>query len=141
MSGKKTYKVVIDTNVFVSSFFGGLPRQTIDLWKNGQIILCLSQDIVEEYMEVLIRLGVTDKKSLEDLSGLFARGWNCLYAGVTPDLSVIQEDSGDDKFLECAIALDAGFIISGDQHLKKLKKYFHIRIMSPREFMDFLNEV
>ncbi len=96
---------------------------------------------MEEYMEVLIRLGVTDKKSLEDLSGLFARGWNCLYAGVTPDLSVIQEDSGDDKFLECAIALDAGFIISGDQHLKKLKKYFHIRIMSPREFMDFLNEV
>jgi len=38
-------RVVIDTNVFVSSFFGGTPRKIIDLWKNRDITLCLSRDI------------------------------------------------------------------------------------------------
>ncbi|MEW6201083.1 MAG: putative toxin-antitoxin system toxin component, PIN family, partial [bacterium] len=41
-------KVVIDTNVFVSSFFGGNPRRIIDLWSKGKITLCLSKDILDE---------------------------------------------------------------------------------------------
>jgi putative PIN family toxin of toxin-antitoxin system len=55
-------KVVIDTNVFISSFFGGVPREIINLWKKGEIVLCLSQEIIEEYLEVLNRLGLKDKK-------------------------------------------------------------------------------
>jgi predicted nucleic acid-binding protein len=39
-------KVVIDTNVLVSSFFGGKPLEVINLWKNGKITLCLSKDIL-----------------------------------------------------------------------------------------------
>ena len=42
-------KVVIDTNVFISSFFGGNPKNIIDLWKKGEIKLCLSREIVDEY--------------------------------------------------------------------------------------------
>ncbi|MFH1025416.1 MAG: PIN domain-containing protein, partial [Nitrospirota bacterium] len=34
-------RVVIDTNVFVSSLFGGNPRKVIDLWKEEKITLCL----------------------------------------------------------------------------------------------------
>jgi len=30
-------KMVIDTNVFVSSFFGGHPRRIIDLWREGRL--------------------------------------------------------------------------------------------------------
>ena len=43
-------KVVIDTNVFISSFFGGNPKKIIDLWKKGEIKLCLSREIVNEYV-------------------------------------------------------------------------------------------
>jgi predicted nucleic acid-binding protein len=43
----------IDTNVFVSSFFGGNPKKIIDLWKNEEIVLCLSKDILDEYIDVL----------------------------------------------------------------------------------------
>ncbi|MBF0274763.1 MAG: putative toxin-antitoxin system toxin component, PIN family [Nitrospinae bacterium] len=43
--------MVIDTNVLVSSFYGkGSPRKIIDLWKNGEIIVCLSKEIVDEYI-------------------------------------------------------------------------------------------
>ncbi|MCD6397423.1 MAG: PIN domain-containing protein, partial [Spirochaetaceae bacterium] len=54
-------KVVIDTNIFVSSFFGGVPREIINYWKVGKITLCLSQSIIEEYLEVLNRLGLKNK--------------------------------------------------------------------------------
>ena len=49
-------KIVIDTNVFVSSVFGGLPRQVVQLWFDGRIMLCLSEPIVTEYPRVLREL-------------------------------------------------------------------------------------
>jgi len=63
-------RVVVDTNVFVSSFFGGIPRKIVDLWKKGQIILCLSKPIVEEYVEVLRRLGLQNEIELKGIDGV-----------------------------------------------------------------------
>ncbi len=129
-------KVVIDTNVFVSSFFGGIPKQIIDLWKQGDITLCLSQDIIEEYLLVLNRLGLKDKEEINSLTRLFAESYNAVFTSNTPDLNVVIDDPDDDKFLECAVALDCKIIVSGDQHLKDLKKYIDIKILSPRDFID-----
>ncbi|MBI4684625.1 MAG: putative toxin-antitoxin system toxin component, PIN family, partial [Nitrospirae bacterium] len=50
-------KAVIDTNIFVSSFFGGNPKKIIDLWKNEKITLCLSHTVLDEYIDVLRRIG------------------------------------------------------------------------------------
>jgi predicted nucleic acid-binding protein len=41
-------RVVVDTNVLVSSFFGGKPREVMELWRDGQFVLCLSDDILAE---------------------------------------------------------------------------------------------
>ncbi len=129
-------RVVIDTNVFISSFFGGAPRQIIGLWKNGEIVLCLSQEIVEEYLKVLNRLGLKDKNEIENLTKLFAEGYHSIFAAKTPKIDVIEDDPDDNKFLECAVALDSKIVISGDRHLKEIKKYIDIDILSPREFID-----
>lgn len=131
-------KVVIDTNVFISSFFGGIPRAIIDQWKNGEIILCISQDIIEEYLEVLNRLGLEDKDEIDLLCRLFAEGYHSIFAAKTPNLNVVIDDPDDDKFLECAVALDCKMVISGDKHLKNIKKYIDIEILSPREFVNRL---
>ena len=92
-------KVVIDTNVFVSSFFGGNPRRVIDLWKSGKITLCISRDIVDEYIEVLARLGLVEEHDLKGLLGLFAKGFHCIFTHKTPELRVVKEDPDDDKFI------------------------------------------
>ena len=134
-------KVVIDTNVFISSFFGGLPRKIIDFLKNGNIVLCLSQAIIEEYLAVLNRLGLRDKKEISNLTRLFAEGYNSIFTTKTIKIEVVKDDSDDNKFLECAVALDSKIIISGDKHLKSIKKYIDIEIMSPREFIDFYNKI
>jgi putative PIN family toxin of toxin-antitoxin system len=128
-------RVVIDTNVFISSFFGGVPREVITLWKDGEIIICLSQAIIEEYIEVLYRLGIEDNE-IKKLIKLFAEGYSSIFTLHTPNISIVKDDPDDNKFIECAVELNSKIIISGDKHLLKIKKYIDIRILSPREFID-----
>jgi len=128
-------RVVVDTNVFVSSFFGGNPRKIIDLWKSGLITLCLSKPIVDEYVAVLERLGLQDARELEELLSLFASGFHAVFAARTPQLQVVEEDPDDDKLIECAVALKAQFIISGDKAVTVVQNYMGIHIMNPRDFL------
>lgn len=128
-------KVVIDTNVFVSSFFGGNPRKIIDLWKREEIALCLSKDILDEYVEVLNRLGLTDETLLKELLSLFGSGFNLHFTGKTPSLPVVKSDPDDDKFIECAVALKAQVIITGDRALRSVGAFMGIRIVTPEQFL------
>jgi putative PIN family toxin of toxin-antitoxin system len=126
-------KAVVDTNVFVSSFFGGNPRKVIDLWKTGELTLCLSAPVIEEYTAVLRRLGLEGLDELGELLELFARGINVLYTARTPRLSIVKADPEDDKFIECAVALKAEVIITGDKALHDVGSYMGIRVLSPQE--------
>ncbi len=128
-------RVVIDTNVFVSSFFGGTPRKIIDLWKSGDITLCLSRDILDEYVKVLQRIGLQDESELKELLSLFARGFNTLFTTKTPKIRVVKDDPDDDKFIECALALKAKVIVTGDKSIKALGEYMGIKISTPQEFL------
>ena len=128
-------KVVLDTNVFVSSFFGGNPRKIVDLWKTGEVTLCLSRSIIDEYIEVLRRLGLQDERELSELLGLFARGFHAVFTAKTPELHVVEDDPDDNKFVECAVALKADFIVSGDKALTAIQDYMGIKIVNPKEFI------
>jgi len=128
-------RVVVDTNVFVSSFFGGQPKAIIDLWKDGKVTLCLTNAIIDEYIDVLTRMGLGDTPELGELLSLFRAGHNCLFTVQTPSLAV-SDDPDDDKFIEAAVAFDAAVIVSGDKHLKKIRKYAGIAIASPRDFLE-----
>lgn len=129
-------KVVIDTNIFVSSFFGGNPRKIVGLWKSGQLTLCLSKPIVDEYIAVLQHLALEGEQELSELLDLFAHGVQALFIAKTPELHIVEEDPDDDKFIECAVALKAACIISGDKSLLAIGDYMGIKIMTPREFLD-----
>ena len=42
----------------------------------------------------------------------------------------------DDKFIECAVALNARVVISGDKALLAVKNYMGISILTPKAFLD-----
>jgi len=132
-------RVVVDTNIFVSSFFGGNPRRIIDLWKTGGITLCLTQAIVEEYIEVLQRLGLKQEKELQELLDLFARGFNSVFSAKTPVLKVVAGDPDDDKFIECAVSLRARYIVSGDKALLNVKEYMGIKVLNAKDFLEMFS--
>ena len=129
-------RVVVDTNIFISSFFGGNPRKIIDLWKTGQITLCLSRPIIEEYINVLRRMGLQNERELEELLSLFAHGFHILFTSKTPNLNIVEKDPADDKFIECAVALNSKHIISGDKALREIRNYVGIKIQNPKQFLD-----
>lgn len=98
-------------------------------------MLCLSRAIVDEYIDVLQRLGLGNEQELEELLRLFATGFHNIFTTKTPELHLVEEDPDDDKFIECAVALKAQFVISGDKALVAVKNYMGIKIVTPKEFL------
>lgn len=133
-------KVVLDTNIFVSSFFGGNPRAIMDLWKDGKIILCLSREILDEYIDVLQRIGLKKEGEIEELLALFAKGFHILFTTKTIKIRVVDKDPDDDKFIECAVTLKAEIIITGNKALRELEEYKGIKIVTPQQFLRYYKE-
>ena len=129
-------KVVIDTNVLISSLlFGGTPGKLIPLWQNRVIKPIASKEIIDEYLRVL----TYHKFQLEEAEIQFV-----LYLEILPYFDIIDVpskeriisgDPADDKFIHCAMAGNVEYIISGDQHLLALKVHRKIKILSPSEFL------
>ena len=132
-------RVVIDTNVFVSSLLSkeGNPRKVIDLWRFERITLCLSKEILGEYFAVLGRFGLAAEPEGKELVQLFEKRYNQVFVASPATITMIKEDPADNKFLECAVAADARYIVSGDRHLLSLKLFKGIRILPPTEFLKF----
>jgi putative PIN family toxin of toxin-antitoxin system len=133
-------KIVIDTNVFVSSVFGGLPRQVVQLWFDGRIMLCLSEPIVTEYQRVLREIDAVSEAEERALIEAFASGEGALYTSDPPPIGGVSPDPEDDKFLECALELGASCIASGDSDLLELGSYMGIPILTPRELLEQIGE-
>ena len=111
----------------------------MDLWKQGKIVLCLSKDILDEYIDVLQRLGLEDEEELVELLALFKKKIHLVFTAKTPRLAVVKSDPSDDKFLECAVKLKAECIITGDKALKALVEYQGIKILSPMSFLKMFS--
>ena len=133
-------KVVIDTNVFVSSVFGGLPRQVVELWFDGRLTLCLSEPIVTEYQRVLREIGAVSEAEERALIEAFASREGVLYTADPPAVERVSSDPDDDKFLACALELEAECIASGDSDLLELESYMGIPIFTPRQLLEQIGE-
>lgn len=132
-------RAVIDTNVFVSSFFGGIPLKVIEYWFSGRLTLCVSKPVLKEYFDVLSRFEFEDKALLQRLMSAFEKNFNLLFVNNPQEQLWIKEDPADNKFIACAIALKAEYIVSGDAHLKKLKNIGSIKIASPAEMLEVIS--
>jgi hypothetical protein len=129
-------KVVVDTNVLVSALlFGGKPGKLMPLWQRGTIRPLASKEIIDEYLRVLTY--PKSKLSEEDINFLLYHEILPYFEviDVHPGPRIIRKDPEDDKFIRCALAGKAKFIISGDHHLLTLKSCQKIKILSPSDFL------
>lgn len=130
-------KVVIDTNIMFSASFGGNPGKVIDLWKERELVVCVSQEILSEYVRVLKKARFT-VDDLKEILSLFAETGKTVLVKPTRHFKAVKDDPGDNKFLDCAVKAEADYIVSGDKHLKKLKEFEGIKILSPDSFLKKL---
>lgn len=134
--------VVVDTNVIVSALlFGGQPGKLIELWQTGRVKLVASKSMMDELLRVLAypRFDLSAK----EIEYLF-------YQQILPYIDIIDvpvgrpavsEDPSDDMFIHCALEAGAQNIISGDQHLLKLKKFQQIVIVTVGSFLEKMDEM
>ena len=116
-------------------FLGVTPKGSSTSGRMKRSTLCLSKDVLDEYIDVLQRVGLKDENEIEELLSLFAKGFNILFTTKTPKIKAVKDDPDDDKFIECAVALKAEVIITGDKALKTMGEYMGIKILTPQQFL------
>ncbi len=77
----------------------------------------MSKPVLKEYFDVLSRFEFEDKSLLYRLMSVFEKNFNLLFVNNPKEQLWIKEDPADNKFIACAIALKAEYIVSGDTHL------------------------
>ena len=131
--GKK--KIVIDTNNLISALgwegnSRDLLRKVID--KEYEFIISIKQ--LEELKNVLdypkFRFSEDQKRKFLEIIFKIA---TVIKTKLKLDVCV---DKKDNMFLECAVEGKADYLISGDDHLLRLKKFRNVKIVSVKEFLD-----
>lgn len=115
--------VVLDTNVLISALgWDAKPEDCLELVLQDEVTGYISEPILDELARVMdyprFEFSQSEKQSFHEI--ILTQ-----FEIVAPriDLEVIEDDPDDDKIVECAVAADADYIISGDKHLLELEAY------------------
>lgn len=131
-------KVVIDTNVLVSALlFGGTPGRLPGLWRCRRITPLVSQEIMAEYLKVLSypKFRLTEEETRYIVMQEILPWFETVVAPAGPPF--VTADPADDKFIWCAMAGDAEYIISGDDHLLACADS-PVSVLTPAAFLEKL---
>ena len=128
------FRLILDTNVIVSGLlFGGTPRKILELALTGRVELATSPDLLEELERVLLYKFPHARKAI--LGSLEALQAITLLFIPSERVNAVADDPDDNRVLECAVAAEADFIVSGDKHLLHLEQFHNIPILSPQQFL------
>lgn len=136
-------RLVLDTNLLVSGVIAaGLPRRLVDGAKAGEFVLCTSEVLLAELLDVLSRgkfaarlaqAGLTPEGIVDDLRRL------AVIVAPTDVARVVPTDPDDDHVIAAAVTGQADLIASGDKRdLLPLASFRGIPIVSAREAVERL---
>jgi uncharacterized protein len=130
-------KIVIDTNIYISAiFWGGKPREVVDLGRSGDAVIFTSFEIEKEIASKLKDKFKLSERETAQILADFTTFTSLV--NISCDISIITDDPEDNKFVECAVSSNSGFIVTGDKHLLRLKQYKSIKILKAAEFLSIL---
>ena len=128
--------VVIDTNCLLQMIARKSPYRPIwDAFLNGKFQLCVSNEILEEYQEILeqqITPSVAENTIL-----LILNQENVSLIDPYFRMGLITADPDDNKFVDCAFAAGADYLVSEDGHFKILHNlpFPQLHLVTLDEFM------
>ena len=128
-------RVVLDTNVVVSAFLrpDGLQNQVLRLALVGNLQLCFSEAVLEEY--ALVRFKLRPEEVRAALTKIREAG---TMVHPTKTLAV-SRDEPDNRFLECAEAAEADYLVTGNtRHFPKSHKATFV--VNARQLLALLTE-
>jgi putative PIN family toxin of toxin-antitoxin system len=136
-------RVVLDTNVIVSAFIksGSIPESVFEIVTgHPKVQLYISKDIMDEY-KLVLSYGKFKKYLNKDSIAKALRSIKQAAVTIEPSIDVPKlVDPDDEKFLACAVAARATYLITGNIKHFPQASYGRIRILTPREFYDTMFE-
>jgi hypothetical protein len=132
--------IVIDTNVLIAAFLrGGKPLAVLRSVQEGKALLLITVEIEDEITQVIQRPKF--KKYFEHREvdpQLLIADYVGLARQVVPERIDHHSvrDERDLKFLECAIAGKANYIVTGDEDLLTLVEFQGVRIVTPAQYLE-----
>ena len=132
-------RAVLDTNAIVSGIgWSGPPRFILDAAIREQFTGLMSQDLLDEVRRVLAypKLRSLPQQRVQEVLALIP----LVASMVEPEqrLTVVQRDPMDNIVLECAVAGEAAYIVTGDEDLLDLHSFQSITICTPATFQGIL---
>lgn len=96
--------------------------------------MCVNTEILNEYEEILA--SKMTKEIAHNVVEAIARLHTTVYQEVYIHFGLIERDTDDNKFVDCAIAADAEYIVTNDTHFNILKEidWPKVAIITIKEF-------
>lgn len=134
--------VLLDTNVFLVTLSPYSKYAPIfDALIEGKFILVISNEILSEYAEIIGQR--YDKETVNDIFNLLIHLENVIKQEVYFNWHFIEADKDDNKFVDCAIAVRADFLVTNDRHFNIFDKnhFPFINVVKADDFLEFINEL
>lgn len=137
---KKIIRVVLDTNILVTALlFKGELSRIVEGWQRGKIVPLISKETFVELKTVLeypkFSLSHAEIESIieQEILPFFE------VVKISHPVRGLYRDPEDDKFISCAIAGEADFIVTGDKDLLDLRKYQSIKMIQASDFLNLFD--
>lgn len=132
-------RVVLDTNCLLASLSSR--SENFRVWRalhEGAYTLCVSNDILSEYEEIIALK--TNKIVAENVINALVDSDYVEFIDPKFHLGLITADPDDNKFVDCAFAANATFIVSNDKHFEALKNvpFPKISVLKLQKFLKLL---
>lgn len=133
-------RAVLDTNVLISSVIAtGVPHDVVVKGFNGEYEIIVSVATLTEFRETLLKYPEKFHMDEEDVQQeVETIRYFAEFVDPDEDITAVDDDPDDHKFLEAAVAGNVEYIVSGDRHLLDLDSFRGITIVEPRTFYEHL---
>ena len=133
-------RAVLDTNVLISSVIStGVPHEIVIKGVGSEYQIVVSVATLTEFRDTLLKypekfhMDEDDVQQEVETIRYFAE-----FVDPDEEITAVEDDPDDDKFLEAAVAGNVDYIVSGDRHLLDLDSFQRIEIVEPRAFYERL---
>ena len=106
----------------------------------GNICLCVNTEILHEYEEILTQK--TTHLIANNIVETIARLHTTYYQETYIHFDLIKEDVDDNKFVDCAIASGAKYIVTNDNHFAVLQSipWPRLEVINIKDFLKMLHK-
>lgn len=134
--------VVLDTNCLIMAI--SARNEYYQVWQDfldGKYVLCVTNEIIEEYSEVMAKnispllaeniiMAILNRRNVRKISPTYA-------------FHLIEVDVDDNKFVDCAIIAGAKYIVTHDHHFNVLRQisFPKVDVVSLKTFLEELQRI